>query len=77
MSDRSKPVEIFAIEAEDSMRVLLQHNQDKTQVFLMVKFSSPPEFGDLLVGLSSMVDAMLEAGENHFPDGETSIGARH
>jgi hypothetical protein len=76
MSDKlSDPIEIFEIEGEDSMRVLMRHNEDRTQVHLMIRFSSPPEFGDLLVGLSAMIDELLENGENRFPIHAT--GARH
>lgn len=62
----TEPTEIFAIDEEDSMRVLMQHSDDCSQVMLMFKFSFEPEFGDLLVGLSMMVDAMIETGVDPF-----------
>lgn len=62
----TEPAEIFEIDHEDQFKVLMQHNEDCSQVHLMLKFSFEPEFGDVLVGLSTMIDAFVETGFDPF-----------
>lgn len=62
----TEPIEIFSIEQEDSMRVLMRHTEDCSQVHLMLSFSFEPEFGDVLVGLSTMIDTLFEDGFDPF-----------
>ena len=62
----TEPIEIFAIDHEDTMKVLMRHSHDCSEVHLMLKFSFEPEFGDVLVGMSTMVDSLLESGFDPF-----------